>query len=63
VNGGESHLWEASGHPMMLNFEQPNAASLGVLIVVYGYAAYTAERYGAVGHSMITGTGLVAPTF
>jgi hypothetical protein len=48
---------------MMLNFEQPNAASLGVLIVVYGYAAYTAERYGAVGHSMITGTGLVAPTF
>lgn len=63
VNGGESHLWEASGHPMMLNFEQPNAASLGVLIVVYGYAAYTAERYGAVGHSMITGTGLVTPTF
>ena len=63
VNQMESHLWEAAGHPMMLNFEQPNAASLNVLIVVYGYAAYTAERYGAVGHSMITGTGLVAPTF
>lgn len=63
VNGNESHLWEATGHPMMLNFEQPNAASLGVLIVVYGYAAYTGERYGAVGHSMITGTGLVTPTF
>jgi HK97 family phage major capsid protein len=63
VNANESHLWEATGHPMMLNFEQPNAASLGVLIVVYGYAAYTAERYGAVGHSMITGTGLVAPSF
>lgn len=63
VNGMESHLWEAPGHPMMLNFEQPNAASLGVLIVVYGYAAYTAERYGAVGHSMITGTGLAAPSF
>lgn len=63
VNGNESHLWEAAGHPMMLNFEQPNAASLGVLIVVYGYAAYTAERYGAVGHAMITGTGLAAPSF
>lgn len=63
VNGMESHLWEAAGSPLMLNFEQPNAASLGVLIVVYGYAAYTAERYGAVGHSMITGTGLAAPSF
>lgn len=63
VNANESHLWEATGHPMMLNFDQPNAASLGVLVVVYGYAAYTAERYGAVGHSMITGTGLAAPSF
>ena len=63
VNGGEAHLWETTGAPMSLNFDQPNAASLGVLMVIYGYASFTAERYGAVGHSMITGTGLVAPTF
>jgi HK97 family phage major capsid protein len=63
VNGGEAHLWETTGAPMSLTFDQPNAASLGVLMVIYGYASFSAERYGAVGHSMITGTGLVAPSF
>lgn len=63
VNGLESILWEASGSPLMLNLEEPNATSLGWTFVVYGYSAYTAERNGAVGHAMVTGTGLVTPTF
>jgi HK97 family phage major capsid protein len=63
VNGTESILWEAPGAPLMLNMQEPNATSLGWTFVVYGFSAYTAERNGAVGHAMITGTGLIAPTF
>jgi len=63
VNAAESILWEAAGSPMALSLEEPNATSLGWTFVVYAYASYTAEKSGAVGHSMITGTGLIAPTF
>ncbi|WP_329187040.1 hypothetical protein [Actinacidiphila glaucinigra] len=61
VDRNECHLWEDSNAPMYIRAEQPAAASLGVLMVVYGYAAYTHSRYS---HAQkITGTGLVAPAF
>lgn len=57
----ESHLWEDPSAPMLIRAEQPAAASLGVLFVVYGYIAYTHARYA---HARkIAGTGLIAPTF
>jgi len=59
----ELHLWEqGDGTPMMLRFDQPKAAELDVLMVVYGYAAFTANRYPKA-FAKITGTGLVTPTF
>jgi len=62
VNANELHLWEQAGSPFALNFDATGAGSLTVKSVVYGYSAFTAGRYpGAV--SIISGTGLVAPTF
>jgi HK97 family phage major capsid protein len=62
-NTQELHLWEDAGaQPMMLRFEQPRVAELDVTIVVYGYAAYTANRYPNA-WAQINGTGLVTPTF
>lgn len=62
-NTQELHLWEqGSGEPMMLRFEQPKAAELDVTMIVYGYAAYTANRYPNA-WAKIGGTGLVTPTF
>lgn len=57
----ESHLWEDASAPMLIRAEQTNAASLGVLFVVYGYFAYTHARYS---HAQkLNGTGLVTPTW
>jgi HK97 family phage major capsid protein len=62
-NSQELHLWEqGSGEPMMLRFEQPKSAELDVTMIVYGYAAFTANRYPSA-WSQINGTGLVTPTF
>jgi hypothetical protein len=62
-NSQELHLWEqGGGEPMMLRFEQPKAAELDVTMVVYGYAAFTANRYPNA-WAQINGTGLVTPTF
>ena len=62
-NSQELHLWEqGSGEPMMLRFEQPKASELEVTMIVYGYAAFTANRYPSA-WSQINGTGLVTPTF
>lgn len=62
-NTQELHLWEeGSGQPMMLRFEQPKVQELDVTIVIYGYAAFTANRYPNA-WAQINGTGLVAPTF
>jgi HK97 family phage major capsid protein len=59
----ESHLWEdGGGEPMMLRFEEPKSAELEVKMVVYGYSAYTANRYPNA-FALIGGTGLVTPTF
>lgn len=61
VDRNECHLWEDPAAPMYIRAEQPKAASLGVLMVVYGYFAYTHTRYA---HARkVAGTGLVAPTF
>lgn len=57
----EAHLWEDPQAPMFIRAEQTPAASLGVLLVVYGYFAYTFVRRA---HAQkIAGTGLVTPTF
>ena len=62
VTAPEFHLWEQAGSPFALNFDATGAGSLTIKSVVYGYSAFTAGRYpGAV--SIISGTGLVAPTF
>lgn len=58
----ECHLWEDPSAPLYIRAEQTKAASLGVLMVVYGYFAYTFGRY-ANGMGKINGTGLIAPTF
>ncbi|WP_432135154.1 hypothetical protein [Streptomyces sp. bgisy154] len=61
VDRQECHLWEDPDAPMYIRAEQTKAASLGVLMVVYGYYAYTHNRYA---HARkIAGTGLVTPTF
>lgn len=58
----ECHLWEDPQAPVFIRAEQPAAASLGVLLVLYGYFAYSFRRY-ANSHQKISGTGLIAPTF
>jgi hypothetical protein len=57
----ECHLWEEGGNPAYIRAEQPRANNLGVLLVVYGYYAYTFQRYASA-TQMLTGTGLAAPT-
>lgn len=63
ANTQELHLWEeGNGAPMYLRFDQPKAAELDVLAVVYGYSAFTAGRYPNAA-ALIGGTGLITPTF
>lgn len=57
----ECHLWEDPNAPMLIRAEQPKAANLQILLVVYSYFAYTfARRTHA---QKIAGTGLVTPSF
>jgi len=63
VPRSECHLWELAGQPAFIRAEQPNAATLGVLLVVYGYFAYTFNRYGSGSMQKIGGAGLTTPTF
>jgi hypothetical protein len=60
VASGELHLWEDPNAPMLIRAEQAAAATLGVLLVVYSYFAYTAQRYGN-NPGKVGGTGLIAP--
>lgn len=62
VPSEESYLWEDPDAPQFIRAEQTAAASLGVVLVLYGYFAYTMRRY-ANSHQKIGGTGLVTPTF
>jgi len=58
----EAHLWESPDAPVFIRAEQPAAASLGVLLVLYGYFAYTFRRF--TGSAIkIDGTGLTTPLF
>jgi len=61
VDQKECHLWEDPAAPVFIRAEQPAAASLGVLLVVYGYFAYTFSRYAQ--SQLISGTGTVTPAF
>ena len=62
VAADECHLWEDPNAPVFIRAEQAAAASLGVLLVVYGMFAYSFRRYtNAV--SKIFGTGTTTPTF
>lgn len=61
VDRMECHLWEDPAAPMYIRAEEAKASDLGVVLVVYGYFAFTFERQP---HARkIAGTGLVAPTF
>jgi hypothetical protein len=62
VPSTECHLWEDPSAPVFIRAEQAAAANLGVLLVLYGYFAYSFRRY-ANGMGKINGTGLTTPTF
>lgn len=66
VNRRECIVWEDPSAPVMIRAEQTNAASLGVLFVLYTYWAYTFDRYqsgGFAAHQKVSGTALVTPVF
>lgn len=61
VAQSEAHLWEDPAAPVFIRAEDTYANKLQVLLVVYGYFAYTFTRRA---HAQkIAGTGLVTPTF
>lgn len=62
VDTDECHLWEDPNAPVFIRAEQAAAASLGVLLVLYGYFAYTFRRFNNAVQN-ISGTGMAAPTF
>lgn len=62
VNVNEAHLWEDPSAPMFIRADQAGATDLKVPLVVYGYAAYTFDRYTN-GAGKVAGTGLVTPAF
>lgn len=62
IDANESHLWEdGTGEPMYVTFEEPNG-KVAINIVLFGFAAYSAERYPKA-IAQINGTGLAAPSF
>jgi HK97 family phage major capsid protein len=62
VTAPECHLWEQGGSPFTLRYDATGAGNLTIKTVVYGYAAFTAGRY-PLANSIISGTGLAAPSF
>ncbi|MFE6816020.1 phage major capsid protein [Streptomyces sp. NPDC057677] len=61
VDRQECHLWEDPDAPVYIRAEQPKAANLGIVMVVYGYYAFTFQRQP---HARkIAGTGLITPVF
>lgn len=58
----ECHLWEDANAPVFIRAEQPQAANLGVLLVLYGYMAYTFRRFSGATINLC-GAGFVPPTF
>jgi HK97 family phage major capsid protein len=61
LDRNEAHLWEDPNAPVFIRAEQPAAASLGILFVLYGYFAYSFARYTQA--QKLNGTGLVTPTW
>lgn len=62
IASDECHLWEDPAAPVFLRAEQPAAASLGILLVLYGYFAYSFRRY-ANANAKVGGTGFIPPVF
>lgn len=62
VPSEESYLWEDPQAPQFIRAEQAKAANLGVLLVLYGYFAYTLRRFSN-SHQKVSGTGLTPPAF
>jgi HK97 family phage major capsid protein len=60
MRGADSFLWEDANAPIYIRAEQPAAASLGVLFVVYSYSAFTAGRQPK-SVAFVQGTGLILP--
>jgi len=58
----EMDLYEDPNGPRTMTFEDIGSGTLTVRISAFGYFAFAAGRYPAA-ISLITGTGLVAPTF
>jgi hypothetical protein len=63
VCADEMHLWEDPNAPLLIRAEQPAAANLGVVLVAYGYMAYSFRRYGSAASVVINGSGLATPSF
>jgi hypothetical protein len=63
VPRNECHLWEDPNAPMFIRAEQPQAASLGVLLVAYAHFGYTFQRYPSGAMAKVGGSGMVAPVF
>jgi HK97 family phage major capsid protein len=60
MRGNDANLWESSIKTRVL--PDVGSANLTVRLQVYGYLAFTAERYPK-SFSVVSGTGLIAPTF
>jgi len=62
IDANEAHLFEeGNGDPQYVTFEEPNG-KVAINIVMYGFGAFTAERYGKA-VAAINGTGLATPSF
>jgi HK97 family phage major capsid protein len=55
-------FFESTGGPTVRVYEEVLSGTLQVRILAFGYIAFTAERYPTA-TSLITGTGLITPTF
>jgi HK97 family phage major capsid protein len=62
VRRGDMLLFEDAGQPAMVRMDQTAGLNLTVTLVAYQYACFIGGRYPA-SVSMISGTGLVAPSF
>ncbi len=62
VPSEESYLWEDPDAPQFIRTEEAKAENLGIVLVLYGYFAYTMRRYTN-SHQKISGTGLQTPSF
>lgn len=62
VRRADMLLFEDPGTPALVRMDQTAGKNLTVTMVAYQYAAFAAGRYPA-SVSMISGTGLVTPTF